>query len=103
MYFRPKNVPNLGTSWPLKHLILKDYLKTIFVLWETTSDRNFSKLVLYVGEKELRNSPKGGFVDAALPEKHLNIYNLTATNAKLIKFTTSMHLHKKLNLAENGV
>ena len=36
-----------------------------------------------------------GFMDAALPQRHLNIYNLTATNAKLMKLTTSMYLHKK--------
>ena len=68
----------------LKLLILKDYLDTVFVLWETTSGRNFSKLVSYLGEKGL-----------------LNIYNLTATNAKLMKVTTSMYLHMKLNLAED--
>ena len=40
-------------------------------------------------------------MDTASPQKHLNIYNLTATNIKLIKLTTSMYLHKKLNLAED--
>ena len=85
----------------LKHLILKDCLNTVFVLWETTSGQNFRKLLPYLWEKRLRNSPKGGFMDAASPQKHLNIYNLTATNAKLLKFTTSMYLHKKLNLAED--
>ena len=55
----------------------------------------------YLGEKGLRNPPKGGFMDVALPRKHLNIYNLTATNAKLIKLTKSMYLHKKLNLVED--
>ena len=42
--------------------------------------------------------PKGGFMDAASPQKQLNIYNLTATNAKL---TASMYFHKKLNLVED--
>ena len=43
---------------------------------KTTSGRNFSKLVPYLGggEKWLRNEPKkGGFVDTASPQKHLNI------------------------------
>ena len=40
-------------------------------------------------------------MDAASPQKHLNIYNLKATYAKLMKLTTSMYLHKKLNLAED--
>ena len=34
-----------------KHLILKDCLYTVIVLWETTSGRNFNKLVPYLGEK----------------------------------------------------
>ena len=40
-------------------------------------------------------------MDAAFPRKYLNIYNLTATNAKLMKLTASMYLHKKLNLVED--
>ena len=75
--------------------------KYCLCLRETTSGQNFRKLVPYLWEKRLRNSPKGGFMDAASPQKHLNIYNLTATNAKLMKCTTSMYLHKKLNLAED--
>ena len=85
----------------LKHLILKGCLNTVFFLWGTTSGWNISKGMPYLGEKGLRNPPKGGFMDVALPRKHLNIYNLTATNAKLIKLTRSMYLHKKLNLAED--
>ena len=44
---------------------------------------------------------KSGFMDTASSRKHLNIYNLRATNAKLMKLTMSMYLHKKLNLAED--
>ena len=40
-------------------------------------------------------------MDAAFPRKFLNIYHLTATNAKLMKLTASMYLHKKLNLVED--
>ena len=40
-------------------------------------------------------------MDAALSRKHLNIYNLTATNANLMKLTISMHVHKKLTLLED--
>ena len=43
----------------LKHLILKDCSYTVFVLWETISGPNFSKLEPYLGEKGPRNSPKG--------------------------------------------
>ena len=40
-------------------------------------------------------------MDVASSRKHLSIYNLTATNAKLMKLTMSMHVHKKLNLLED--
>ena len=40
------------------------------------------------------------FMDAASPQKHLKIYNLTTTNATLMKLTTIMYLHKTFNLAE---
>ena len=40
-------------------------------------------------------------MDAVSPQKHLNIYNLTATYAKLMKLTASMYFHKKLNLTED--
>ena len=40
-------------------------------------------------------------MDDALPRKQLNIYNLTARNAKIMKLTTSLNSHKKLNLAED--
>ena len=36
---------------PLKHLILKDCLKTVFLLRQTASGRNLSKPVPYLGEK----------------------------------------------------
>ena len=86
----------------LKHLILKDCLDNVFDLWETTSGRNFSKLVPYLGGRNGSETPqKGVFMDAAFPQKHLNIYNLTATNAKVMKLTTSMYLQEMLNLAEN--
>ena len=39
-------------------------------------------------------------MNVALPKRYLNIYNLNATNAKLMKLT-SIYLHKKLNLAED--
>ena len=40
-------------------------------------------------------------MDAALPRKHFNIYNLTAANVKLMKYATSMYHYKKLNFAED--
>ena len=61
---------NLGyVPFLLKHLNLKDYLDTVFFLWVTTSDRNFSKLVSYLGEKGLRNPPKGWFHGCCISTK----------------------------------
>ena len=40
-------------------------------------------------------------MDAALPRKHLKIYNLTTTNATLMKLTMIMYLHKRFNVAED--
>ena len=38
---------------------------------------------------------------AALPQKHLKIYNLATTNATLLKITTIMYIHKMFNMAED--
>ena len=40
-------------------------------------------------------------MDAALTQKHLKIYNLTKTNATLMKLTTIIYLHKAFNLAKD--
>ena len=40
-------------------------------------------------------------MDAVSPRKHLKIYNLTTTNATLMKLTMIMYLHKMFNLAED--
>ena len=40
-------------------------------------------------------------MDAASPQKHLKIYNLTTTNATLMKFTMIMYLHRTFNLAKD--
>ena len=40
-------------------------------------------------------------MDAASPRKHLKIYNLTTTNATLMKLATIMYLHKMFNLTKD--
>ena len=40
-------------------------------------------------------------MDAALPQKHLKIYNLTTTNAIKMKLTTILYLHEIFHLAKN--
>ena len=56
--------------FPLKHLILKDCLETVFVLWDTTYRwSNFQQTVHYLGEKGLRNPPKGLFHGCCIATK----------------------------------
>ena len=40
-------------------------------------------------------------MDAALPQKHWKIDNLTTTNAALMKLNTIMYLRKTFHLAKN--
>ena len=53
------------------------------------------------GRKGPETPKRGHFMDAASPQKHLKIYNLTTANATLIKLTTIMYLHKTFNLAKD--
>ena len=56
------------------------------------------------GRERAQKAPKRGrFMVAASPRKHLKIYNLTTTNATLMKLTTIMYLHKAFNLAKDWV
>ena len=88
--------------FPLKHLILKDCSETVFVLWKTYLWLKFQQTrVIFAGERAQKPPKRGHFMDAALPRKHLKIYNLTTTNAALMKLTTIMYLHKMFNLAED--
>ena len=88
--------------FPLKRLILKYCSETVFVLWETTSGRNFRKLEPCLGEKGPRKPPKRRhFMDASSPRKHLKSYNLTTKNAILMKLSTIMYHHKMFNSAED--
>ena len=53
------------------------------------------------GRKGPETFKRGDFMDAVSPRKHLEMYNLTTTNATLMKLTTIMYLHKTFNLAED--
>ena len=52
-------------------------------------------------ERAQKPHKSGYFKDAALPQKHSKIYNLTTTNATLMKPTTIIYLHKTFNLAKD--
>ena len=41
------------------------------------------------------------FMDATLPQKHLEIYNLTVTNAMKMKLTTIVYLHETFHLTKD--
>ena len=43
----------------------------------------------------------GHFIDAALPQKQLEFYNLAATNAILMKLTTIMYVYSIFHLAKD--
>ena len=95
---------NFGyVPFPLKHLILKDCSETVFVLWKMYLWLKFQQTgVIFAGERAQKPPKRGHFMDAALPRKHLKIYNLTTTNATLMKLTTIMYLHKT-HRAQEGV
>ena len=87
---------------PLKHLISKDCTETVFVLQKTYLWSKFQQTrFIFEGERDQKLPKRGHFMAAALPRKHLKIYNLTTTNATLMKLTTIMYLHKTFNLAED--
>ena len=56
---------------------------------------------IFGGERAKKPPKRGHFMDAALPWKHLKIYNLRTTNAILMKLTTIMYHHMTFNLAED--
>ena len=56
---------------------------------------------IFGGERAQKPPKRGHFMDAALPRKHLKIYNLTTTNATVMKLTTIVCLHKTFNLAKD--
>ena len=91
---------NFGyVPFPLKHLILKDCSETVFVLWEKYLWSKFQwTLAKFGGERA--QTPRN-FMEVASPRKHLKIYNLTTTNATLMKLSIIMYLHMTFNVAED--
>ena len=54
------------------------------------------------GELGPKKTPKmTQFMDATLPQKHLEIYNLTVTNAMKMKLTTIVYLHETFHLTKD--
>ena len=74
---------------------MENFSRTIFVLLETTSGENFSKIELRDPQKRDVSalSPKRDISWMLNRYKKLWKHNLTDTNAILMKFTTIMYLH----------
>ena len=110
--FPGKNIKNIAKSnriFPGKGRDDKDFILTyldssmaevfphccLFFL-PATSGENFDNIGPYWGRA--RKPPKNGsFVDSESLRKILEIFNLTTTNAILMKFTTLMYLHERVN------
>ena len=85
-----------------KHIILKHYSYTVFILWCNTSDPTFYKFNPYLGGKGPRSPQKGPI--SWLLHCHENIWKFITfgnTNARLVKLTTIMYCYKKFDLAKN--
>ena len=86
----------------VKHLILKNCSETVFALRKIYLWSKFQQTrIIFGGERAQKPLKRGHFMDAALPQKRMKMYNLTTTNATLMKLTTIMYLHKTFNLAED--
>ena len=81
---------------PLKHLILKDCLETVFLLRETTSGRDFSKLVPYLGEKELNHISVGYVQKTAQKQPKIVPFAENVWNFK----TAELQIRHKWNSAQ---
>ena len=76
---------------PPKWIFLINFIRILWFIWDLV-------LVLFNSQKDVVS---GKILVFGNIWQYLNIYNLTATNAKLMKLPTGMYLHNKLNLAED--
>ena len=54
---------------------------------------------MFGGERAQKPPKRGHFMDAALLQKYLKIYNFGTTNAINVKLTTIIYLHEIFHLA----
>ena len=71
--------------------LMKDYL---WLKFQQTQ-------AIFEGERAQKSPKSSHFMDAALPQKRLKLYNLTTTNATLMNLTAITYLHKVFNLAKD--
>ena len=92
------NVQTLGVSRFCKNLNFSKILETLFVSpWILPLVKIWQKSCDIWGNPPFPLSPlppeMAHFMDAASPQKHWKIYNLTTTNAIKMKFTTITYIH----------
>ena len=72
--------------------------QTVFLFARVLPLVRISAILNHIGGVRVQKPPKRGyFLDAELVRKTLEIFNLTTTNAILMKLTTIMYLHESVN------
>ena len=88
----------LGPSFFHKYSNLSKNFQTVFLFPRVLPLVRISELLDHTGGVRTQKPPKKGyFVDAESVRKTLEIFNLTTTNAILMKLTTIMYLHESVN------
>ena len=96
-WFSSVKIVNFGClPFKLKFKILKNFTKTVFVLLETTSGQNLSKIEQHLGSRGPKNPKKEPFHEKWINIKNFLIFNFTTTNA-----TTNTYLMKVFHLAKS--
>ena len=72
--------------------------QTVFLFARVLTLVRIAAILDHIGGVRTQKSPKKGhFVDAESVRKTLEIFDLTTTNAMLMKLTTIMYLHESVN------
>ena len=88
----------LGPTLVQKYLNPSKNVQTVFLFPRVLPLVRISVILDHTGGVRTQKLPKkGSFVDVESVRKILEIFNLTITNAILMKFTTIMYLHESVN------
>ena len=91
-------VLTLGLSLFYKYSNPSENFQTVFLFSRVLPLVRVLAILDHTGGVRAQKPPKNGyFVDAEQVRKTLEIFNLTPTNAILIKLTTIMYLHESVN------
>ena len=93
-----QKVQTLRRLFFMKTWILQVFFKQCFCLLEYYLWWEFRQhWTIFVGVRAQKPSRKGHIMDTESLRKTLKIFNLTSTNAILMKLTTIMYFHKSVN------